>query len=73
MPQEVVIEFDAATQSLAALNAAAYRMIGMSTCQVETSSGRYVCRLGLHEGYEKRHQALDVESVRMRFIDLVTE
>jgi His-Xaa-Ser system protein HxsD len=72
MLREVLVEFDAATQSLAALNAAAYRLIGICTCQIEQSSGRYVCRLAFTEGSDKGQGAYP-DSFRTRFIDLVTD
>ena len=72
MLREISVEFDASTQSLAALNAAAYRLIGICTCQIEQSSGRYVCRLASSEGSDKS-QGLDPDSLRVRFIDLVTD
>jgi His-Xaa-Ser system protein HxsD len=70
--REVLVEFDAATQSIAALNAAAYRLIGTCTCRIEQSEGRYLCFLASSEGSD-RGQRLDLDGLRKRFIDLVTD
>ena len=69
---EVSVEFDAATQSVAALNAAAYRLIGTCTCRIEQSGGRYLCRLALSQGSDG-DQRLVLDGLRNRFIDLVTD
>ena len=45
MAAEVRVDFDAATQSLSALNAAAYRLVGTATCQIDKKGDHYVCRL----------------------------
>ncbi len=42
---EVAVDFDSSLQSLSALDAAAYRLIGTATCQIDQEGGRYVCRL----------------------------
>jgi His-Xaa-Ser system protein HxsD len=63
---EVVVDFDAATQSLSALNAAAYRLVGTAACQIDKASGRYLCRLTPSGN-------LDGDGVRSRFLDLVTD
>jgi His-Xaa-Ser system protein HxsD len=72
MSRETVVEFDVATQSVAALNAAAYRLIGTAACQVEQSGTRYVCRLSYHER-KAAVQFPDPEDLRAHFIDLVTD
>jgi His-Xaa-Ser system protein HxsD len=72
MLQEIVVEFDAATQSLTALNAAAYRLIGTATCQVEQSGGRYVCRLA-SKADGRNGERIDSDTLRTRFINLVTD
>lgn len=66
MPDETVVDFDAAIQSLSALNAAAYRLAGVAACQIDTANGRYVCRL-------TPTSSDPVETVRARFIQLVTD
>ena len=40
MAAEVRVDFDAAAQSLSALNAAAYRLIGTATCQIDKEGAR---------------------------------
>jgi hypothetical protein len=44
-PVEVAVDFDSSVQSLGALDAAVYRLIGMATCQIDRVGDRYVCRL----------------------------
>jgi His-Xaa-Ser system protein HxsD len=63
---EITVDFDAATQSLSALNAAAYRLVGTASCQVDKDGGRYVCRL-IPLGQ------LDAEDLRARYLALVTD
>jgi His-Xaa-Ser system protein HxsD len=63
---EVIVDFDAATHSLSALNAAAYRLIGTAVCQIDFSDGRYVCRL-------TPSGQLDADSIRSRYLELVTD
>lgn len=66
MAAEIVLDFDAATQSLAALNAAAYRLIGTASCHINKTGVHYVCRLTpTSQG--------DPEDLRSRFLDLVTD
>src|SRR5262249_7014894 len=65
---EVVVDFDVETQSLEALNAAAYRLIGTATCQIDRVENRYVCRL-LSTGFA----AADAVGIRRRYLDLVTD
>src|SRR5450631_312558 len=45
MAEEVCVEFDGAIQSLDALNAAAYRLIDIASCQIEKADGRFLCKL----------------------------
>ncbi len=66
MAGDIVVDFDAATQSLVALNAAAYRLIGTATCHIDTDAGRYVCRLS------PTNQS-DPETLRSRYLNLVTD
>jgi His-Xaa-Ser system protein HxsD len=63
---EVVLDFDAATHSLSALNAAAYRLIGIAACQIDKRDDRYVCRL-------TPSGQLDADSLRSRYLQLVTD
>jgi His-Xaa-Ser system protein HxsD len=63
----VDVEFDGAIHPLDALNAAAYRMIGTASCQIETVGPKYVCRL------TPISASADAEALRLRFVDLVTD
>jgi His-Xaa-Ser system protein HxsD len=63
---EVVVDFDVATHSLSGLNAAAYRLIGIASCQIDKQGDRYVCRLS-------PHGPLAGESLRSRYLQLVTD
>jgi His-Xaa-Ser system protein HxsD len=66
MAGEITADFDTATQSLGALNAAAYRLVGVATCQIDKNGSRYVCRLTPTGQF-------DSENVRSRFLELVTD
>jgi His-Xaa-Ser system protein HxsD len=66
MAAEIGVEFDAPTQSLSALNAAAYRLVGTAACQIDKKGGHYVCRL-------TPTGQLDSDSLRSRFLELVTD
>ena len=64
---EVAVEFGAAIQSLGALREAAYRLIGLASCQIDEVSGRYICRLT-----PTKSSGSEAE-LRARFLDLVTD
>jgi His-Xaa-Ser system protein HxsD len=66
MAVEVTVDFDPATQSLSALNAAAYRLVGIATCQIDKRGDRYICRL-------TSSGRLDHESLRSEYLGLVTD
>lgn len=61
----VVVEFDCAVQSIAALRAAAYRMIGSATCTITRADNKWLCRL---EAGPQRSSDL-----RVQFLDVVTD
>lgn len=61
------VGFAEAVHSVSALNAAAYRMIGTASCQIEKIGPDYVCRL------TPTGTGADPNSLRLRFIDLVTD
>ena len=61
------VEFDRAVYSLDCLNAAAYRMIGAATCQIEERETRYVCRLTATEA------GADTTALRLQLIELATD
>jgi His-Xaa-Ser system protein HxsD len=69
---EVAVEFDSSVQSLHALDAAAYRLIGTATCQIDRAADRYVCRLtptaNPHKG-----APLSPDDLKERFLNLVTD
>ena len=63
-----MVEFAAAVQSLGALQAAAYRLIGTATCQIDRTADRWVCKLMPISGSRK-----DSEALKIQFLDLVTD
>jgi His-Xaa-Ser system protein HxsD len=69
--QDIIVEFDRATQSVGALQEAAYRVIDLASCIVETAGERFVCRLLPKEGVAT--DSLGERGIRLRFIDLVTD
>jgi len=71
-PVEVAVDFDSSVQSLAALDAAAYRLIGIATCLTDRVGGRYVCRLSSSANPQKG-AALNAADLRERFLNLVTD
>ena len=66
-----MLEFDRVIQGIGPLREAAYRLIGLASCTVETAGPRYVCRLLPKEG--RVAQELGEQGLRQRFIDLVTD
>ncbi len=68
MVDVVTVEFDQAVQSLDALNAAAYRLLDAASCQIEKRDDKFVCRLT-----PKNSAKQDGDSIRLRFIDSVTD
>lgn len=71
MPEELVLEFDSSAQTLSALQAAAYRLIGTASCQIEKADTRWVCRLEANGGRTPAPSHKD--ALRAHFIDLVTD
>ena len=65
--ETISVEFDEAVHSLDALTAAAYRMIGTASCQIEKIGSRFICRLTTTAA------GSDPDALRHRFIDLVTD
>jgi His-Xaa-Ser system protein HxsD len=66
------VEFDGRTQSLDALRAAAYRLIGSATCEIAEVDGRLVCDLTASRNAPKSRYD-DAEVLRSDFLDLVTD
>jgi His-Xaa-Ser system protein HxsD len=69
---DLVVEFGAAVQSLGALQAAAYRLIGSATCEIDQVADRFVCRLTPVNNPSKKLPH-DSEALRTHFLDLVTD
>jgi His-Xaa-Ser system protein HxsD len=68
----VVVEFGAGVQSLGALQAAAYRLIGTATCQIDQVADGFVCQLSPVNSPNKKALS-DLEALRIHFLDLVTD
>jgi His-Xaa-Ser system protein HxsD len=68
----VTVEFSADTQAIGALRAAAYRLIGTATCEIDRIADRWVCRLTSISGKSKNEIA-DPELLKENFIELVTD
>ncbi len=69
---DLVVEFGAAVQSLGALQAAAYRLIGSATCEIDQVANRFVCRLTPVNNPNKKILH-DSDGLRTRFLDLVAD
>ncbi|MCK1441486.1 hypothetical protein IVB43_03590 [Bradyrhizobium sp. 48] len=69
---EVAVDFDSSIQSLGALDAAAYRLIGTATCQVDRAGDRYVCRLASSANPQKGAM-LSSDELKERFLNLVAD
>src|ERR1700735_2583667 len=69
---DLVLEFGAAVQSLGALQAAAYRLIGTATCEIDQVADRFVCRLTSVNNPNKKSWP-DLEGLRTHFLELVTD
>jgi His-Xaa-Ser system protein HxsD len=64
---DIVVDFSVSTQSLGALQEAAYRLIGQAACQIDEADGRYVCRLSPSQPH------LNDGELRAHFLNLVTD
>jgi len=71
-PVEVAVDFDSSVQSLSALDAAAYRLIGTATCRVDRVGDRYVCRLASSANPQKG-AVLTSDALKERFLNLVAD
>jgi His-Xaa-Ser system protein HxsD len=69
---EVTVDFDSSIQSLSALEAAAYRIIGTATCKIERVADRLVCHVAARSNASRREQ-LDADSLKTKFLYLVTD
>jgi His-Xaa-Ser system protein HxsD len=57
---------------LGALEAAAYRLIGTATCQIDRNADRYVCRL-VPSTNPQKGPTLGSTDLKERFLNLVTD
>ncbi|MFD6350941.1 hypothetical protein [Nocardia tengchongensis] len=64
---DLLVDFSTSTQSLGALQEAAYRLIGQAACQIDEAAGRFVCRL------TPSQQQLQGDELRVHFLNLVTD
>ncbi|MGY3510651.1 His-Xaa-Ser system protein HxsD [Bradyrhizobium sp. USDA 3051] len=69
---EVAVDFDSSIQSLSALDAAAYRLIGSATCQVDRAGDRYICRL-VSSGNPQKGAVLSSDELKERFLYFVAD
>jgi His-Xaa-Ser system protein HxsD len=69
---DLVVEFGTAVQSLGALQAAAYRLIGTATCRIDQVADRFVCRLTPVSNPHKKIM-IDSATLETHFLDLVTD
>jgi His-Xaa-Ser system protein HxsD len=68
------VEFDASIQSLGALEAAAYRLIGTATCQIKRADGRFICDLAVQSGKSANERLPDSpDALKSHFLYLVTD
>ena len=61
------IEFDQATQSLEALNAAAYRLLGSAICKIEPAGTKYVVSV------VPSAASANVDELGQRYMAIVTD
>jgi His-Xaa-Ser system protein HxsD len=71
-PIGTAVDFDSSIQSLGALEAAAYRLIGTATCQIDRVADRYACRLAPSSNPQKG-AALSSDDLKERFLNLVAD
>jgi|GEM_PF-1974902 len=69
---EVAVDFDSSIQSLSALDAAAYRLIGTATCQVHRAGDHYLCRL-ISSANPQKGPVLGPDELKERFLNLVAD
>jgi His-Xaa-Ser system protein HxsD len=68
------VEFDASIQSLDALEAAAYRLIGTATCQIKRADGRFICDLAAQSGKSANERLPDSpDALKSHFLYIVTD
>ena len=70
MNGDVLVEFDTSVQGLEPLESAAYRILGLATCQITQAEGRFLCRLAPKVS---KGPAPDPSEIQSHFVDLVTD
>ena len=68
----IAVDFDSSIQSLGALEAAVYRLIGTATCQIDRDADKFVCRL-TPSGPPQRRDSLSSDELKERFLNLVSD
>ena len=71
-PARIVVDFDASVQGLGSLDAAAYRLIGTATCQIDRVADRYVCHL-IPSANPQKGAAPSPDDLKERFLNLVAD
>ena len=69
---ELAVDFDSSIQTLGALEAAVYRLIGAATCQIERLNDRFVCHLTA-QIHPPRREQLNSDALKVRFLNLVAD
>jgi His-Xaa-Ser system protein HxsD len=69
---EITVDFDSSVQTLAALEAATYRLIGAATCQIDRVADRFVCRL-TPLASSKKNDSLSSNDLKVQFLNLVAD
>lgn len=67
---DITIPFEARTQSIDALRAAAYRLIAKASCRIEEDDGRLLCHI---TSKADKKPPLDARELETTFLDLVTD
>ena len=71
-PVGTIVDFDASVQGLGSLDAAAYRLIGTATCQIDRVADRYVCHL-IPSANPQKGAAPSSDDLKERFLNLVVD
>jgi His-Xaa-Ser system protein HxsD len=71
-PAGIVVDFDASVQGPGSLDAAAYRLIGTATCQIDRAADRYVCHL-IPSANPQNGAVLSIDDLKERFLNLVAD
>jgi len=65
----VTVEFATSAQDLAPLQSAAYRILGLATCQIDEVGDRYRCELTSRAD----DSTVELQALKTRFLDFVTD